>query len=209
MIKICPNCKIKFKSVNQRKIYCSNKCQRVFYRKSPAGKAAARKWNHLNKGWWKEYKKTDVWKKANQRYLKGENSKKRVQRFQKTEKYKKIRKKYHAKEDVMIARKIKNRITNVFRRVKTTKDKTSLKYLGCTIKEFKKYIENKFQPGMNWKNHGVHGWHFDHIRPVASFDLTLSSEKEKCNHFTNFQPLWASENIKKSNKSYYYGGVNV
>ena len=45
MIKICPNCKINFKSANKRKIYCSDKCQRVYYRKSPAGKAAARKWN--------------------------------------------------------------------------------------------------------------------------------------------------------------------
>ena len=56
---------------------------------------------------------------------------------------------------------------------------------------------------MSWENHGVHGWHFDHIIPVTSFNLNLKSEKEKCNNYKNFQPMWAIENIRKSNKVFY------
>ena len=209
MIKICPNCKINFKSANKRKIYCSDKCQRVYYRKSPAGKAAARKWNKNNGVWWKKYKKTEVWKVCNKRYRNGKASKETYKRYQKSEKGKKVVKRYRAKEDVKIVLKIRSNIGKVFRRLNITKDKTSFKYLGCTIEKFKEHIEAQFQPGMNWNNHGVHGWHFDHIKPVDSFNLNLKTDIEKCNNYKNFQPMWAVENIKKSNKIINQGGINV
>ena len=209
MIKICPNCKIKFKSANKRKIYCSDKCQRVFYRKSPAGKIAAKKWEMNNKEWRKNYKKTDVWKNCKKRYENGEASKERYKRYRKSEKGKKVVKRYRAKEDVKVVLKIRSNISKVFRRLNITKDKTSFKYLGCTVEKFKKHIEAQFQPGMSWDNHGVYGWHFDHIKPVDSFNLNFKSEREKCNNYKNFQPMWANENIKKSNKLNYNGGNNV
>ena len=53
---------------------------------------------------------------------------------------------------------------------------------------------------MNWLNYKLDGWHVDHIRPVASFDLTNEEEFKKCFHYTNLQPLWADENLKKSDK---------
>ena len=68
--------------------------------------------------------------------------------------------------------------------------------LGCTIEEFRTYIESKFKIGMSFENHGE--WHLDHIYPIS----LAKSEKEviKLNHYTNFQPLWAEDNIKKSNQ---------
>lgn len=69
--------------------------------------------------------------------------------------------------------------------------------LGCTINEFKKYLEAQFQPGMNWENWGVNGWHIDHIKPLSSFDLTVNEELKKACHYTNLQPLWAKDNIIK------------
>lgn len=78
------------------------------------------------------------------------------------------------------------------------KNGSALKLLGCSIEEFKLFIEAKFQPGMNWDNHGE--WHLDHIRPLSSFDLFNTSELEIACHFSNFQPLWAAENIRKSDK---------
>jgi hypothetical protein len=76
--------------------------------------------------------------------------------------------------------------------------------LGCSIKYFKYYLEQKFKTGMNWnnwgtgeKNKGMKEWHIDHIKPCASFDLTKSSEQRKCFNYTNLQPLWAKENYDK------------
>jgi hypothetical protein len=43
-----------------------------------------------------------------------------------------------------------------------------------------------------------YGWHIDHIRPVSSFDLSDPAQVQECFHFSNLQPLWAIDNIKKS-----------
>ena len=72
--------------------------------------------------------------------------------------------------------------------------------LGCTYENLKSYLENKFVTGMNWKNYGKFGWHIDHIKPCASFDLTKSAEQKQCFHYTNLQPLWATDNLKKGAK---------
>lgn len=75
--------------------------------------------------------------------------------------------------------------------------KISLKILGCTIDYYINYIESKFTEGMTWEKYGHNGIHIDHIKPCASFDLSKKEEREKCFHFSNTQPLWASENFKK------------
>ncbi len=81
--------------------------------------------------------------------------------------------------------------TNQFK--KSAKSET---ILGCTIKEFKKYIEDKFIEGMSFENHGE--WHLDHIIPLSS--VNTEEEVIKLNHYTNFQPLWSKDNLKKGNK---------
>lgn len=68
--------------------------------------------------------------------------------------------------------------------------------LGCTIPEFKKYMESKFQPGMTWNNRGKE-WHIDHIIPLAQFNLQTRQQFLIACHYTNLQPLWAKDNIVK------------
>ena len=75
-----------------------------------------------------------------------------------------------------------------------------IEVLGCTIPEFKIYLESKFLPGMTWKNHTVFGWHIDHIRPCCAFDLTKPEDQKKCFHFTNLRPLWWRNNLSKNGK---------
>jgi hypothetical protein len=72
----------------------------------------------------------------------------------------------------------------------------TLEMLGCSLEYFKQYLEERFQPGMSWENRDR--WHIDHILPCASFDLADTEQQRKCFHYTNMQPLWAGDNMKKS-----------
>jgi hypothetical protein len=74
--------------------------------------------------------------------------------------------------------------------------KTTMKLVGCSLEQLKQHLENQFKLGMTWDNYGK--WHVDHIRPCASFDLSKPSEQFKCFHYTNLQPLWAEENLRKN-----------
>lgn len=70
--------------------------------------------------------------------------------------------------------------------------------LGCTIEEFKVWIYSQFEPGMDWSNHGE--WHLDHVRPLASFDLTNRDEFLEAASWLNYQPLWAKDNLSKGDR---------
>jgi hypothetical protein len=70
--------------------------------------------------------------------------------------------------------------------------------LGCSWEEAKKHLEKQFSDGMSWENHGVNGWHIDHIIPLSSAN-TLE-ELKNLFHYTNLQPLWAFDNLSKGNK---------
>lgn len=72
--------------------------------------------------------------------------------------------------------------------------------IGCTITKLRQHLEAKFSDGMSWDNYGKHGWHIDHIRPCASFDLSDPEQQRQCFHYTNLQPLWAADNIRKGAK---------
>ena len=81
----------------------------------------------------------------------------------------------------------------------TVKSKKTMKLLGTSIDNFWSHLESKFKPGMTRNNYGKR-WHIDHVIPCASFDLTKPEEQFKCFHYTNLQPLWAKENLKKGAK---------
>ena len=75
--------------------------------------------------------------------------------------------------------------------------KRTFELVGCHPKELMAYLEAQFKPGMTWENYGRETWHIDHIRPLAHFDLRKLSEQKKAFHYTNLQPLYAEENMKK------------
>jgi len=75
---------------------------------------------------------------------------------------------------------------------------SAVKMLGCTIEEFQIYIEKKFTEGMSWDNYGK--WHLDHILPLSRFDLTSIENLTVLLHYTNYQPMWPSDNIRKGDK---------
>lgn len=75
------------------------------------------------------------------------------------------------------------------------KSKRTMVLLGCSIEEFKIYLESQFTEGMSWENYGE--WHVDHKKPCAAFDLTDPDQQLLCFHHTNMQPLWAFDNLSK------------
>lgn len=72
--------------------------------------------------------------------------------------------------------------------------------VGCSLAELVAHIEQRFAPGMSWANYGYRGWHIDHVRPCASFDLRVPSQQRRCFHYTNLQPLWAADNLRKGSR---------
>jgi hypothetical protein len=75
---------------------------------------------------------------------------------------------------------------------------TTMELIGCSIEKFRQHLESKFTKGMSWQNYGK--WHIDHIKPCASFNLSKPEEQRKCFNYKNLQPLWAKDNLEKSNK---------
>lgn len=91
---------------------------------------------------------------------------------------------------------------------KFTKSKLTIEILGCSFEEFKQYIESKFEPWMNWDNHGLYngelnyGWDLDHIIPISS--AKTEEDIYKLSHFSNLQPLcsYVNRNIKRNLTNY-------
>lgn len=78
------------------------------------------------------------------------------------------------------------------------KNNTFKQYIGCKQEELLSYLESKFIEGMTWDNYGE--WHIDHIIPLSI--AKTEDELYKLCHYTNLQPLWAIDNIKKGGSHY-------
>ncbi len=153
--------------------------------------------------------KDKIKKRLKEWYL--ENKEKRKERYKENSRmnYYKDKKKKMAR--VMAYQKIKNKtdINWILRKrlrgrlqkalKGIIKSKRTMELLGVPHLDFlKAWLQSQFKEGMTWENR--HLWHIDHIIPCSSFDLTKPEEQAKCFHYTNLQPLWASENLSKGNR---------
>jgi hypothetical protein len=129
----------------------------------------------------KHRKKTMEWRKNNPKY---------------NVEYNKNRKKVD--EVFNLKTVMRSRIKSFLKLKNITKQNKTFDIVGCTPQYLKEYIESKFIDGMNWSNHGLYGWHIDHIIPLSS--ANTEDEIYKLCHYTNLQPLWSKDNLKKSNK---------
>lgn len=108
------------------------------------------------------------------------------------------REKYHSDPTDRLRRNMRSRINEALKRDGAFKNKTTLELLGCSLPDFRRHLEALFAEGMTWENRGT--WHIDHIQPCASFDLMDPEQQAECFHYSNLQPLWAEDNLKKSDK---------
>jgi hypothetical protein len=104
-------------------------------------------------------------------------------------------KEYVKKINVRLSYSLRSRLKRALKN--NQKTGSAIRDLGCSIKDLKIYLKSKFKTGMTWDNYGKCGWHIDHIRPLASFDLTKREQILEACHYTNLQPLWAKENLSK------------
>lgn len=112
--------------------------------------------------------------------------------------YKWLKKKKSEDPFYRLVYNMRYRLWYEFKKINVEKDDSILDFLGITVGEFKLYIESKFKEGMTWDNYGIDGWHLDHIIPISS--AKTKKDLEELSHYTNLQPLWAEENMKKGDK---------
>lgn len=99
--------------------------------------------------------------------------------------------------------RLQARIGVAVRKSATTKAARTEQLVGCTVATLRRWLESQFLEGMKWENYRRDGWHIDHIRPCAMFDLTDPEQQRACFHFTNLRPLWASDNLRKNDTFVY------
>ncbi len=95
--------------------------------------------------------------------------------------------------------KIRRRIHMALRYAKDGRRdrRRSIADLGCSYNDLKVYIESLFSRGMTWRDVFTGRIHLDHIKPCADFDLTDPEQRRACFHYTNLQPLWKADNLRK------------
>jgi len=188
----------------RKKYYLDNKDKFKKWRKkwhdnddnSTYKKEKIKEWRENNKEYLKEYSKK---KYQENKELLAENKKKwRKENKDKINEYRRSYQKNRLKNDPLFKLKssIRNRINTSFKRSGYKKNSKIFDILGCSFDDFKIYLESMFVKNMSWENQGE--WHLDHIIPISSAKSV--NDILRLNHYTNFQPLWAEDNIKKSNK---------
>lgn len=94
--------------------------------------------------------------------------------------------------------KVRDRISKALKYAGQSAQSSLTKLIGCDKKTLRRHLESQFLPGMSFENYGQ--WHVDHIKPLAAFNLSNIEELKEACHYTNLQPLWALDNLKKSSR---------
>ena len=189
MKRNCPICNEEYTKSHNRQIYCSKECfdkYRQQYKKE------------YQKKYYKIYKKIlldkmKIYRKSHKSKIKKLNENYRQIHREEKNDYLKNRRRIDI--NFKLACYLRSRLWLALKG--SPKLLTTMKLVGCTIEQLKNHLEKQFKPNMSWNNWSRYGWHIDHIRPCASFDLSKSKEQRKCFNYTNLQPLWAKDNLSK------------
>ena len=206
-MKTCSKCKINKKLIDFYKKSASkdgyrSECKECNNKSSKVYKI---NWYNANKERLKENKDSESAKLYMAEYRKLNKSsiseKQREYRINNKLRINVLRKKYRDNKFSIdpvykLSHNIRSLISKYLNKLGYIKSEKTESILGCSFEEFKSYIESQFREGMSWENHGE--WHLDHKTPISwakSEEMVL-----ELNHYTNFQPLWAKDNLVKGNK---------
>ena len=202
--KNCIVCGKAFKSLRTNHTKCSKLCAQKNWKRRNKDKV-----NRYARENYERYK--EIKSEKHRIYIQGKGKEKRkklIEKWKQDGTASKHQKKYYykiKKDPVRYAVfKIVNNCRNRVRASAKTKDtkksqEKKIELIGCTSFFLKRYLEKKFKKGMTWENYGTY-WEVDHIIPLSRFDITIRSERNKANHYTNLQPLEADINRKLGDK---------
>jgi hypothetical protein len=170
-------------------------------RRNLGGKQVAdKKWREKNKDSLRDYAKT--WYEQNKEYRKEYL---KEYREKNTEKIKKTKRNYerNRKSSDPLYKLISNFRTAIYQVLKESnveKNKHYFDILQYTPESLINHLESQFDENMNWENYGE--WHVDHKLPITSFNIQEMGDVEfmNCWSLDNLQPMWGTDNIRKSNK---------
>ncbi|NDF13417.1 MAG: hypothetical protein EB060_11475, partial [Proteobacteria bacterium] len=96
----------------------------------------------------------------------------------------------------------RSRVSSVLKQRQIDKTGATMALIGCSLEQFRMWLEINFEPGMSWDNygHGMDKWNIDHWHPCAAFDLTDHEQLATCFHWSNQFPCWQRDNIRKSSR---------
>ena len=230
--KVCKKCKIN-KIINEFYKHTSNKdgyrgeCKKCCIKKNTiynAGKKEELKQyskqyyqtnkeknKEHNKKYWQEHKKeltirNKIYRETHKDEIR-EKNKNNIERKKKGIAHAKHR--FNTEPFFKLKQNTRNLIRKGFKNKGFRKNTKTEQILGCTFEKFKIYIENQFQPWMNWDNRGLYngqpnyGWDIDHKIPLST--AKASEDIIRLNHYTNFQPLCSYINrvIKRTQDGKY------
>ena len=215
--KVCSKCKedkkvCEFgnsKSSKDGLLYCCKKCNsergKKYVKENPKKVLEQqKKWRDKNPEW--VYNRHKKWREENPEKVKelkknwiDKNPKKRKQYRENHKPRKRERRKESRDTDPVfnLTNRMRCRLWKYLKIFEITKKNKTFDIVGCTPEFLKEHLEKQFTEGMSWELLGKH-IHIDHIIPLSS--AKTEDELYKLCHYTNLQPLWAEDNLKKSNK---------
>ncbi len=110
--------------------------------------------------------------------------------------YNKRKEKYQQDVIFRLSINLRNRMNSFLKTKGYKKNSKTFEIIGCSPQQLLEHLENQFVLGMSWSNR--HEWHIDHIIPLSS--AKDETEIYKLSHYTNLQPLWKEDNLKKGCK---------
>lgn len=195
-MKTCNTCKIEKDETEYRKGKSKNRCK-------DCQKVYDKKYNDSRKEKMKEYylnNKEELKKKAREYYINNseliKSNQKKYSSINKENRNLYLREKKKNDHLFNLTIKIRNLIYITIYNGGFSKKSKTTDILGCSYEEFKSYIQEQFVEGMTWENYGE--WHLDHKTPISWAET--EEQIYELNRYTNFQPLWASDNLSKGNK---------
>lgn len=214
--KVCSKCKVEkdvcefgnSKVSKDGLLYCCKECNNLRgkkYAKENYEKVldTQKRWRRENPEWVKKVNRKNYTnnleynKKRVKDWFKNNPEKRKIYRENyKPRKIERRRERRETDNVYNLVNRLRCRLRKYLITLNITKKNRTFDVVGCTPEFLKEYLEKQFRDGMNWENRGE--WHIDHIIPLSS--ATSEEELYKLCHYTNLQPLWAEENLRKGNK---------